>query len=274
MGPGTYPPRVSSEQPSGAFETGADAYDRHVGRYAPALARATGGALGLGPGQRLLDVGCGTGAGTGILAKVVGPENVSAVDPSETFLARCRERLPGSDTRRAGAEELPFADDGFDAVIAQLVVMFIAEPAVGVGEMRRVARPGGLVAASSWDFADGMPMLRAFWDAASAVAPDQVAAAGEGGLPRNATPGELTALWDGAGLNAVRVEELGVAADYADFDDLWAPFAAGAARSGRLVRSLPDDLREAVGREVWERLGRPSGKFTLSARAWCVVGTA
>ncbi len=106
-----------------------------------------------------------------MLASVVGADRVAAVDPSEAFVEACRQRVPGADVRLAAAEDLPFADSAFDGALSQLVVNFMSDPVAGVGEMRRVTRPGGTVAACVWDYAGEMTLLRQFWDAAVALDP-------------------------------------------------------------------------------------------------------
>src|SRR5206468_5388483 len=122
-------------------------------------------------GQRLLDVGCGPGALTAELVNRVGPNAVSAVEPSASFVAAARERLPGVDMRQTGAERLPFGDAAFDAALAQLVVHFMVDPVAGLREMGRVTRPGGVVAACVWDHAGGRGPLSAFWQAVRGPAP-------------------------------------------------------------------------------------------------------
>jgi trans-aconitate methyltransferase len=77
------------------FRASADAYDRHICRYAPQLASALIGFARIEPGMRALDVGCGPGALTAALADRLGTANVHAADPSEPFVEACRERLPG-----------------------------------------------------------------------------------------------------------------------------------------------------------------------------------
>src|SRR5580765_6957376 len=114
-----------------------------MGRYSVPLAPAFADFAAVTAGQRVLDVGCGPGALTTELAQRLGPEAVSAVDPSEPFVAAARERLPGVAVQRAAAEELPFADDSFDASLAQLVVHFMSDPVAGLREMARVTRQGG-----------------------------------------------------------------------------------------------------------------------------------
>lgn len=248
-------------------------YARFIGRYAPALSAALIQAVGVEPDSRLLDVGCGPGGLTKALAELVGAENVSAVDPSEPFAELCREQLPKADVRVATAEELPFEDDSFDAAFAQLVVNFMNDAERGVGEMRRVVRPGGTVAACTWDYAGEMTMLRVYWDAAGEVAPE-AAQADEATTMRYATLEELTGLWRTVGLDDVTGGELWVSAGYEDFDDLWAPFPSGIGPAGAFCAALDPERREALRTEFASRLGDPSGPFELRARAWYAVGRA
>jgi ubiquinone/menaquinone biosynthesis C-methylase UbiE len=101
-----------------SFTVGADAYDRFMGRYSVPLAPQLADFAAVAAGQRVLDVGCGPGALTRELVKRLGPAAVSAVDPSEPFVAAVQERHPGVSVRRAAAEEMPFGDDEFDAALA------------------------------------------------------------------------------------------------------------------------------------------------------------
>jgi SAM-dependent methyltransferase len=262
--------------PSGAstFRTSADAYDRLVGRYTDELAARLLDAAGIEPGMRALDIGCGPGAVTRALAARVGARNVAAVEPSESFADACRARVPGADVRNGAAEELPFDDDSFDAVVSQLVLNFMTDAEAAVREMRRVAAPGAIVAAAVWDYAGGMTFLRRLWDAALRVDSDGAAARDEGRVMRYCSPPELEALWSGAGLSGVRTDELHAGASYDDFDDLWQPLETGIGPSGSYVMSLDADKRAAVRRTMYELLGSPNGPFTLNARAWFVAGRA
>ena len=251
----------------------AEAYDRHVGRYGAQLASGLVAVAGLRPGQRALDVGCGPGPLTRVLADRLGAANVAAVDPSEPFAAACRSRVPGADVRVAAAERLPFGAGEFDAVLAQLVVQLMNDRDEGVREMARVARPGGVVVACVWD-SRTMPLLQSFWDAALAVAPEQAGALDEG--RRVGYPGadELAELWEACGLLEVSTGELSVEASYESFDDLFAPFEAGAGHSGATFQALDERRRQQVRAEAHRRLGRPDGPLTLTARAWWVRGRA
>src|SRR5262249_56793631 len=108
-------------------------------------------------------------------------ELLAAVDPWEPFVAAARERHPGVDVQQARAEELPFPDGAFDSALAQLVIHFMADAPAGVGEMKRVTRDGGVVAACVWDHGGGHGALSLFWQAARELEPD---ADDESRLPR------------------------------------------------------------------------------------------
>jgi SAM-dependent methyltransferase len=258
---------------SATFRTSADAYDRHIGRYGPELARALCDAAGVRSGATAIDVGCGPGALTAELVHRLGASCVAAADPSPPYAEACRERFPGVQVEHAPAEGLPFGDGEFDHALAQLVVNFMSDAQAGVREMARVTRGGGTVGAAVWDYAGEMTLLRRFWDAA--VARDPAAAElDEGRCMAYCTPDELGALWSAAGLQDVAVTEAVVGADYDDFADLWSPLEAGVGPSGASVLSLAPEDRAAFRDELRRRLDAGDGPFRLSARAWIVTGTS
>jgi SAM-dependent methyltransferase len=255
-----------------AFDAAAEAYDRHIGRYGPGLARALCDTAGVRSGDRALDVGCGPGALAKELVARLRAEHVAAVDPSPTLADGCRRRLPGVQVEGASAERLPFGDAVFDHALAQLVVNFMTDARAGVREMVRVTKHGGTVDAAVWDYADGMTLLRCFWDAAVALDP----AARERDEARSmayCTPGELEALWEDAGLAAIEVFPAIACADYAGFDDLWHGLEAGVGPSGAYVAALAPDRRAGLRDELRRRLGHAGDEpFRLTARAWIVSG--
>jgi SAM-dependent methyltransferase len=256
------------------FLSSADAYERHVGRYSAQLAAALVGFAGVASGMRALDVGCGPGALTAVLAQRLGPASVSAVDPSEPFVDACRTRVPGVDVVVAEAEQLPFGDGTFDVVLSQLVVNFMRDAESGVREMGRVTRPGGIVGSCVWDYAGEMTLLRAFWDAARDVAPEAAAISDEGVVMRWCHDGELADLWRAAGLRDVQFRPIDVRAGYAGFEDLWSPFPVGVAPSGAFCTALSEHDRVALHDAYRRRLGVGAGPFELTARAWGVTGRA
>lgn len=137
------------------FDGAAIDYDRFMGRYSTLLSAPFADFAGVRAGQRVLDVGCGPGALTGELVARVGASSVAGVDPSASYAASARERFPDLRVETASAGDLPFDDAEFDAALAQLVVHFLADPVHDLREMARVTRPGGIIAACTWDHAGG-----------------------------------------------------------------------------------------------------------------------
>jgi SAM-dependent methyltransferase len=251
------------------FVVAGDAYDRFMGRYSRELAPELIEFARIEPGMSVLDVGSGPGALAERLAERVGSDLVSAADPSEPFVAACAARVPGADVRRADAEKLPWRDGSFDAALAQLVVNFMRDPHAGVAEMRRVVRPGGIVGACTWDYGDGMRMLRVFWDTARALDPD---APDEARTMRFRSSEELEELWRAVGFDDVETGPLVVETTYTDFDDFWQPLTLGVGPAGAYCESLEPKQQKALRDELFVNLGSPVGSFTLSARAWAVRG--
>jgi ubiquinone/menaquinone biosynthesis C-methylase UbiE len=251
--------------------TAADAYDRSIGRYARELAPRFVALTGVAslPAGPVLDVGCGTGALTAWLAERFGEKRVAAVDPSEPFVAICRERVPGADVRIGVGEALPFRDRTFSASLAQLVLGFAKDAPRMAAEMRRVVRPGGIVGACMFE-ARGMALTRAFYDEAVKLDP---AAPHEERRPLRSADA-LEALWRVAGLRDVLRGEIHLEVDYDGFDDCFAPFAEGVGPAGAYFQSLPEERRRALRDAMFEALGRPQGGFSLPAHVLVVTGTA
>jgi SAM-dependent methyltransferase len=252
------------------FSVQAEAYDRFVGRYGEALGRALAERAGVEREMRALDVGAGTGKLTGVLSELLGEENVAAVEPSEPFVEALRVRFPAADVHLGAAEELLWEDDSFDAVFAQLVFNFMADPERGAREMRRVTREGGVVAGAVWDYGAGMTLLTTFWEAASAVGG---ADADERTTMRFGAEGALATFFREAALHDVTDGAIVVSAAYESFEDLWEPLTKGVGPAGAHVVALPPDDREILRAELDRRLGSPQGPFELDARAWYAVGT-
>jgi ubiquinone/menaquinone biosynthesis C-methylase UbiE len=211
-------------------------------------------------------VGCGPGALTNELVRRVGAEAVTAVDPSEQFVAAAGKRHPGVDVRLAAAEELPFGDGEFDAALAQLVVHFMADPPSGLAQMSRVTRAGGVVAACVWDHGCGHTPLAPFWQAVHELYPsaeDESELAG-------GREGHLAELLAEAGLRDVEATALPVSVEHATFEEWWNPFTLGVGPAGTYLASLEPERRAEV-RERCRKLLGPA-PFTLESRAWTARG--
>ena len=250
------------------FDVAATSYDRFMGRYSVLLSAQMADLAGVRAGQRVLDVGCGPGALTAELVTRVGAANVAAIDPSKPFVEAVKARQPGVDVRLAPAEELPFDDDAFDAALAQLVVHFMSDPVRGIGEMARVVRPGGVVAACVWDHAGGKGPLALFWDVARSLDRE---VADESHLP-GVREGHLAQLFAEAGLRDVESTVLSADLEHAGFDAWWEPFEGGVGPAGAYVAGLAPDARKVLRERC--RAALPVGPFTVVARAWAARGEA
>ena len=249
-----------------SFVLGADRYDRFMGRYSAPLAPRFVDLASVHPGQRVLDVGCGPGSLTAELVGRLGPGAVWAIDPSEPFVEAARERHPGVGVLRAAAENLPFEDRSFDAVLAQLVVHFMADPVVGLREMTRVTRRHGVVAACVWDHAGGRGPLSVFWHAARDLDPH---IEGESRLA-GARRGHLHELFQAAGLHDVEESTLAVRAEHHTFEDWWEPYTLGVGPAGGYVAGLDEERRAGLRERCREML--PTPPFVLTAVAWAARG--
>jgi SAM-dependent methyltransferase len=253
-----------------------DGYEAYVGRWSRRVAEAFLHWLDVPAGRRWLDVGCGTGALTATVLAVADPARVVAVDTSEGFLADARARIvdPRSTFRAGDARSLPLPDRRFDAVVSGLALNFVPDPRRAAAEFARVATSGGVAAAYVWDYAEGMAMMRYFWDAAAALDP----AAAELDEARRfplCRPEPLCALWTDAGLDDVTVRAIEVPTVFVDFDDYWRPFLGGQGPAPGYAMSLTEEHRRALRDLLRARLpAGPHGSIPLTARAWAVRGTA
>jgi SAM-dependent methyltransferase len=264
---------VTPQTPAEVWASGA-AYEPYVGRWSRLVAREFLAWLAVAPGADWLDVGCGTGALTEAILAGAAPARVRAADASAGYVAYARARTPDARAAFAAADAraLPWAAAGADAVVSGLVLNFVPEPALALAEMARVARPGAVVAAYVWDYAEGMQFMRHFWDAAAALDP-AAAALDEGRRFPLCRPAALEALWRGAGLRGVAGRALAVPTRFRDFDDLWAPFLGGQGPAPSYATSLDPDRRARLRERI--RAGLPvaaDGAIALEARAWAVRG--
>jgi ubiquinone/menaquinone biosynthesis C-methylase UbiE len=251
-----------------SFAVDPDAYDRYMGRYSRLLAHQLVDLTAVSAGQRVLDVGCGPGALTAELVKRLGAAAVSAVDPSESFVEAAKERYPGVDVRRAAAEQLPFQDAVFDATLAQLVVLVMKNPTMGLAEMVRVTRKGGVVAACVWDYAGGRGPVSVVWAAARELDPDVMEASHFAG----GREGHLVELFEAAGLQEIEQAVHSISIEHSSFEEWWDPLTLGVGPAGSYVAGL-DPVRQAELRErCREKL--PTAPFLLTAHAWAARGRA
>jgi len=249
-----------------------DAYEAYVGRWSRPVAREFLAWLGVSYGGRWLDVGCGTGALTETILSLAAPEEVVGIDPSPGFVAFARDRVKDVRARFdvGDAQALQADPSTFDVVVAGLVLNFVPEPGTALSEMVRVARPGGVVGAYVWDYADGMQMMRYFWDAAEALDP-RARELDEGRRFTLCKPEPLADLFRTAGLENVEVRAIDVPTVFRDFDDYWSPFLGGHAPAPGYAMSLSEERRATLREHIRASLPtNADGEHHLTARAWVV----
>lgn len=231
--------------------------------------------LALPQGLRWADVGCGTGALTELIMQSCEPASVVGVDRAAAFIALARRRVV--DARAAfevgDATSLPWADASVDATVSGLVLNFVSDGAAMVREMRRVARPGGCVAAYVWDYAGGMQMMRNFWDVAIALNPNDASLDQAERFPI-CNPGPLQALFEAEGLKQVSTRPIDIPMVFRDFDDFWTPFLGKQGAAPTYLAKLEPAMQQRIRDELKARLPvHPDGTIRMGARAWAVQGT-
>lgn len=248
------------------FEVPRGIYDRFMGRYTAELAPQLVDAAAIARGMRVLDVGCGPGGLTEVLAAQVGEGRlVAAIDPSAPFVLACRAAVPDADVRQGVAEDLPWPAELFDAALSSLVVGFMRDPERGMAEMARVTAAGGTVTACFWDV-PRHGMLSMAQRAITTVRPDLDPHPPMVGVAREDIPNLMRAV----GLTVEDEGELEVRVDYADFQDLWEPLSRAPGPIGEALGQLSDAEQVEVERVIRAEL--PVGPFELSAFAWYAVG--
>jgi SAM-dependent methyltransferase len=251
------------------FSKGQD-YERFMGRWSRLLARRFADFAGLASVKRVIDVGCGTGALSAAIAEVAPTAEIVGVDPSPGYVELARSQTRGQ-FQVGDAQALPFGDGSFDAACACLVLNFIPDQRSALAEMRRVVRPGGTVAAAVWDHAEGMTMLKTFWDVVDSIDPGPKAVEPSPLLG----PKGLQKLWRETNLTGVECTPLVIDLPFASFDDYWEPFSRGQGPAGAYVAQAPQALLAQIESELRDRFSitDPNKPFSLTARAWAIRGT-
>ncbi|OUM02605.1 class I SAM-dependent methyltransferase [Variovorax sp. JS1663] len=251
-----------------------DLYEPYVGRWSRRVAVRFIDWLGLATGLSWLDVGCGTGALTQTLLARARPASVLGIDASAGFIAHARAHT--ADARASflvgDAQGLPLEPSPFDAAVAGLLLNFLPDPARTMAGMVRAVQPGGTVAAYVWDYAEGMALMRHFWDVAVALDP-AAARFDEGRRESVCAPQPLQALFASAGLDRVKVDPIDIETPFRDFDDYWTPFLGGQGSAPGYAVSLAEPDRARLRERLRLALPtQPDGRIVLQARAWAVRG--
>jgi SAM-dependent methyltransferase len=249
-----------------------DLYEPYVGRWSRLVARELLKWLAVPERKDWLDVGCGTGALIRTILETANPNSVIGMDSSPGYAEHVKAHItsPCARFEVADAQSLPVETASLDVAVAGLVLNFVPQPPRAVAEMARVVRPGGMVAAYVWDYADRMELMRYFWDAAVELEP-AARAVDEGRRFPICHPKPLADLFAQAGLSEVETRPIDVATDFRDFDDYWLPFLGGQGPAPGYAMSLGDERRTALRERIRSRLPvSRDGSIHLVARAWAV----
>ncbi|MCC7369028.1 MAG: methyltransferase domain-containing protein [Chloroflexi bacterium] len=249
-------------------------YDRYVGRWSRPVARTFVEWLGQADGGAWLDVGCGTGALSATILREAAPAEVVGIDASQGFVEYVRTQV--QDRRAsfevADAQALPFDAGRFDCAVSGLVLNFIPQPERALAEMARTVRSDGTVALYLWDYAEGMQMMRHFWDAAAALDPNAVPL-DEGRRFPICQPEPLAQLFRDAGLAQVEVRAIDEPTVFRDFEDYWSPFLGAQGPAPSYVTSLTETARAALRERLRATLPTAAdGAIRLTTRAWAARG--
>src|SRR5688572_13684480 len=251
----------------------AEAYEVMMGRWSRQLAPLFVEFVGVRDGDKVLDIGCGTGSLSATLARVTGASKIVGIDPSNGFIEYARTQIadPRVTFEVGDAQALPYPDESFDRVMALLVVNFIPDAPKATKEMRRVTRSGGVVATTMWDSRDN-ELNQCLWDAASVIDPTAKLSA-----ERRRSYGSAEALSDllkSAGLIDIQVTDLTMPCQFASFPELWQRFLSGDGPSRAYLIGLTEDRREALRQQLRQHIlrGGADGPFTLRAKALAVRG--
>jgi ubiquinone/menaquinone biosynthesis C-methylase UbiE len=249
-------------------------YERFMGRWSRLLAPGFIAFAGVKNGDRVLDVGTGTGSLGSAVEAGMPASQIFGVDPSEGFITYAQKNAKSGRAHYevGDAQALKFKDASFDNTLALLVMNFIPNHDKAIAEMRRVTRPQGIVSACVWDYDAGMQMLRFFWD--EAIALDPAIEPKDERHMKLSHQGQLADLWKKAGLINIQEKPLVIVQAYSSFDDYWGSFTKGAGPGGAYVVSLSKERRQQLEASMRKRLlgDRQDGAFTLNAKAWCVRG--
>jgi SAM-dependent methyltransferase len=214
----------------------------------------------LRPGQRVLDLGTGTGSVAVAAAGLVGPSGkVTAVDISPDMLTLARRRIAESrhtniDLREGRAEQLPVDDRAVDVLLASLSLMYSIDRAAAAREMKRVLRPGGRVVAAVWAAPELCDIVLFQQTAGKFAPPPPVPGVGPGAL---ADATAFLAQLAEVGIDArVETEELGF--DFPDFELAWEVLAGVTA--AQLSPERRQEAKDAVQAVMWPQ-GRGSRHF-------------
>jgi ubiquinone/menaquinone biosynthesis C-methylase UbiE len=254
-----------------------DGYELLMGRWSRRLAEPFLDFAGTAHGESVLDVGCGTGILTFALRERCQVKLLRGVDFSPAYIGHASRHNhdPKLSFEVGDACALPFPDHSFDRVMSLLMLHFVPRADQAIAEMRRVARPGAVVAATVWDARGGYIANRIFFDTAAVLDPKANERRARNYTRPMTRPGDLAKAWHAAGFTNVVETTLTIRMEFASFDDYWTPAIGKDGPQAEYVATLGDAERARLHDAV--RLayldGEPDGPRSYAAIAWAIKGT-
>ena len=263
---------MKPKQVSDTWEQG-DSYERYIGRWSRKIAPLFLSWFNDQPGQRWLDVGCGTGALCDAIVKHCSPRLVVGLDPSLGFLRAAARHLAGQVAFfQSTGIAIALGPQSVDAVVSGLALNFIPDPRSALLDMASVSHLGGTIGAYVWDYASKMEPIRFLWDAAAEIDPN-AARLDEGVRFPVCQPDALSELFASVGLQEVKVEAIDLQTTFVNFEDYWQPILGGQGPAPAYVMAMNDDQRTRLRDRLFARMPiQADGSIRLIARAWAVRG--
>ena len=253
-------------------------YELQMGRWSRRLAPHFVHFAGIAGAARVLDVGCGTGSLSFVLANDPDIRGVHGIDLSPDYIAHAKGKNEESRlTFQVGdACSLPLPAASFDHALSMLVLPFVPRPDLAIREMRRVTRPGGVVAAATWDSRGGLVAQRIILDTAAVLDPGASDFRARTCTRPMSRPGDLGRAWRDAGFVDVVEGMLTVRMEFASFADFWAPAEGSDGPIAEYVGTLGPALRATLRDRVRQAYldGEADGARSYAATAWAVKARA
>ena len=251
------------------FDDGA-AYEEYMGRWSQLAGLAFLDWLSPPQGLSWLDIGCGSGAFTEIVVQRCAPVKIAGIDPSagQLAFARTRPALRGAELLQGDAMALPLPDRSVDVAVMPLVIFFVPQPAKGVAEMARVVRPGGIVAAYSWDMEGGGFPYSVLQEELQAL-----------GAPAKVEPNRAASrldvsleLWQQAGFDAISQLQFTVQRTFTDIEHYWTVIQGGPSVRAALASLSAADVSTLKERLRTRLSQKGTRKLLCGARANAIQG--
>jgi ubiquinone/menaquinone biosynthesis C-methylase UbiE len=251
-------------------------YDNFMGRWSRQVASQF--LDWIQPGQNLswLDVGCGAGMLAQTVARNCAPSIVTGADPLEKSITAAKQHPDNKGIRFevGDAQDLPFEDSTFDAVVSGLMIKFVPNKVKAIGEMKRVARPGSVIALYDWDMDSNMNTTRHFWGAVADIIPERMEDRATNRTPMTGID-SIAQIFEAASVTKVQQNTISFTTQFRDLEDYWQPITKNSQNVGRFYQTMTEDQRNAVRERLKQTLPfAKDGSISFESRAVAVKGLA